>query len=284
MDTTVTLRPMLACNGNPRDLLRLAEDDNIAYEQKVDGMRLLVSITETRVDFRNRKGETFKQYLPPGLDAQLATLGPGFVLDGELVEDTKGRRTLFIFDVLDTPAGTTIQKPFSLRRNLLEHIFGLWSAPGVELLPSYTGRVAKLTVAKRLLENGAEGVIAKALDAIYVPGLRSPGLQKLKFVKEIDVVVTGKRINGKDNLAFGVYSNGRLVPLGEVTALAGDGDKLEVGDVACVQYLYAVDPNRPKLVQPTRPLKRTDKAPEECTLDQINFTDKTVLRVEDLNL
>ena len=120
-------------------------------------------------------------------------------------------------------------------------------------------------------------------DAIYTPGLRSPGILKAKFVKTVDCVVLGLRRNGKDNVVIGLHdADGTMVDIGEVTGLAGDGNTLKVGEVCEVQYLYAVDPLRPRLVQPTRPTRRTDKTPDECTLDQIQFTDKTVLRLQDL--
>lgn len=285
MTTLTDLRPMLAGSVNPRELPKYCENDRWAAEQKIDGMRLVIETTDTGANFLNRKGETFKQYLPADLAQKMGTLGAGFVLDGELVEDTRGRRTLFLFDLLDTPAGTTVQKPFKLRRNLLEHVCSIWSQPGVEILPSYTGRIEKLSLAKTLLGNGGEGVMVRDQEGIYVPGLRSPALLKAKFVKTVDCIVLGKGRNGKDNVVLGLHNDvGTIVDIGEVTALAGDGATLEEGEVCEIQYLYAVDPARPRLVQPTRPTRRTDKTPDECLMSQIQFTSKTVLRAADLNL
>jgi ATP-dependent DNA ligase len=278
-------RPMLAQTVNPRELAKLAEDDNIAFEQKVDGMRVIAVLGEDGVKFLNRKGETFRQFLPHDLEAKLSTLGHPWVFDGELVEDLKGGRTYWVFDVLNTPAGPAAAKDFAMRRIVLEHIFSLWSQPGVELLPSYSGRIEKLSLAKTLLANGGEGVMVKHLDAIYTPGLRNPFVRKAKFVKTVDCVVLGKQRNGKDNVVLGLYNDaGTIVDIGEVTALAGDGQTLQVGEVCEVQYLYAVDPQRPRLVQPTRPTRRTDKTADECALSQIEFTDKRILTPADLGI
>jgi hypothetical protein len=129
----------------------------------------------------------------------------------------------------------------------------------------------------RLLENGAEGVMFNRLQASYEFGRRSFSLLKVKFIKDVDCVVTALNLDSKANMQLAVYDGDELRIIGECTALAGDGARVKPGDVVTVQYLYALDPSAPRLYQPTRPRIRTDKSPRECVLDQIRFTNRGVI-------
>ncbi|MFP5369593.1 MAG: DNA ligase, partial [Actinomycetes bacterium] len=72
-------------------------------------------------------------------------------------------------------------------------------------------------------ENGLEGVVAKRLDSVYRPGVRSPEWRKVKNVRTQSVVVggwrpgQGRRAGTIGSLLFGVNDDeGRLVYAGHV--------------------------------------------------------------------
>jgi ATP-dependent DNA ligase len=111
--------------------------------------------------------------------------------------------------VLATADGALLDKPFADRRATLE---GLVSEP-VDLTP-WTHEVEDA----RPWLFGAEGVIAKELDAPYRPGERT-GMVKIKRVRTIDAVVMGWRPGKAENtvgaLILGLYDDeGRLREVG----------------------------------------------------------------------
>lgn len=82
-------------------------------------------------------------------------------------------------------------------------------------------------------------------------------------------------MDGKQNLRLAVYRDGKKVDVGDCTARAGDGLAIKKGDVVEVRYLYVGANGR--LYQPTFPKIRDDKAPHECTWDQLVHVQKGVL-------
>jgi hypothetical protein len=135
-----------------------------------------------------------------------------------------------------------------------------------------------VALVRAVLQVGGEGIIVRDQEAPYESGRRTSALRKAKFIKTMDVVVTARGRDGKDNLSIGVYDGDRLVDLGTVTAMAGDGPTLQVGQVCEVRYLYAhLSPDGPRLIQVTMPRLRTDKLPAECTLDQARWLSRTVV-------
>jgi ATP-dependent DNA ligase len=207
------------------------------------------------------------------------------------------------FDLLAVDRTKLTGKPFAERRTALEELIA--AAPGrkksasrsVELTPLYkTARSAE-----PLLLSG-EGVIAKELDAIYKPGQRK-GMVKIKRMRTIDCVVMGWR-PGKHpgtvgSLILGLYDKGKLRPIGHTSGLKAKEKKelvktlkpYETGDKG------SGDPSRwdadremewfslrPELVvevtydhtsggrirHGSKIVRwREDKAPKECTFDQL---------------
>lgn len=93
----------------------------------------------------------------------------------------------FVFDVLHLGDRSTMELPFVERRRLLEEL-GLagpaWATP-----PAVFGDgTATMTVAD---QRDLEGVVAKRLDAPYVPGARSRNWLKVKRVTSDEFVVGG---------------------------------------------------------------------------------------------
>jgi ATP-dependent DNA ligase len=269
----VFLKPMLAESIDPSKLIDFCNDDAWYAEQKVDGHRLLVVIEDGRVAFLNRAGEPKVSGVTPGMQRQFERLEGGpWVFDGEIVDSR-----LWLFDLPMAPGEVTPAHPYEWRRGVLDSFFGLWQ-PGdiVRLLPCRRETADKLELAKALVTAGAEGLMFKHRDAPYHSGKRTKQVLKAKFTKEADVVVTAISPDGKDSLAVGLHDpNGRLVDVGKSSTI-GKGT-FAVGDVITVRYLYVVPGGKARLYQPTILTKRDDKKAEECTMDQLQYTDKSVI-------
>jgi ATP-dependent DNA ligase len=214
---------------------------------------------------------------------------------------------LFLFDLLATPDGETLlQTPLLQRRAALEDFFrSIGPVEAVRLSP-FTRDLAE---ARRWLEasgNALDGVIAKRLDGVYQPGERA--MLKVRKRRTADCVVGGFRYERNSRLVgsllLGLYDNeGKLDHVG-FTATLHDLDR-----EALTRQLEALNmppgftgnapggpsrwstersgewqPLRPELVvevrydhvsggrfrHGTRLLRwRPDKAPRQCTFEQI---------------
>jgi ATP-dependent DNA ligase len=216
---------------------------------------------------------------------------------------------LIVFDLLVDAAGERLtDKPLDERRCALELFYQQYSraAPTIRLSPSST-RLEEAN--KWLRRTGAtlDGVIAKRRDFNYRAGDRS-GMQKIKNLRSADCVVGGFRYNENSpligSLLLGLYDkNGQLNHVGftstikredkpaltkKLKALAGPPGF--TGNAPGGPSRWATKrsgewvPLKPKLVvevcydhftgerfrHGTRLLRwRPDKAPKQCTMDQI---------------
>jgi hypothetical protein len=232
------------------------------------------------VSFLNRAGEPKVSGVTPGMEREFKRLKDGpWVFDGEIVDSV-----LWLFDMPMAPPTTTPEDevttghPYEWRRGVLDHFFALWQPSSViRLLPCKRDTADKLELASTLIKAGAEGVMLKHRDAPYQSGKRTRHLLKAKFTKTADVVVIAVSPDGKDSVAVGLYENGRIVDVGKSSTI-GKGD-FAAGDVIEVRYLYVVPDGKRRLYQPTILRKRDDKAASECTVDQLQYTDKRVIEL-----
>jgi ATP-dependent DNA ligase len=216
---------------------------------------------------------------------------------------------LIVFDLLVDAAGERLtDKPLDERRRALELFYQKYcrAAPTIRLSPSST-RLEEAN--KWLRRTGAtlDGVIAKRRDFNYRAGNRS-GMQKIKNVRSTDCVVGGFRYNENSplvgSLLLGLYDKkGQLNHVGftstikredkpaltkKLKALAGPPGF--TGNAPGGPSRWATKrsgewvPLKPKLVvevcydhftgerfrHGTRLLRwRPDKAPKQCTMDQV---------------
>jgi ATP-dependent DNA ligase len=187
-----------------RSRARLPEGDGWAYEPKWDGFRAVAFVDGDEVFLQSRNGRPLRRYFP-----ELRFPQGQYVLDGEIVIfgengvqlfDALGQRIhpaktridmlaeqtparFVAFDLLADGDRVLLDLPFRERRAALEQRV---DAP-VDLTP-WTADPADAEPWLR----GAEGVIAKELDAPYRPGERT-GMVKIKRVRTIDAVVRGWR-------------------------------------------------------------------------------------------
>jgi bifunctional non-homologous end joining protein LigD len=203
------VEPMKATLGTlPRD------DRAYGYEIKWDGARAIAYCSGGRVILESRN---LLDVTPgyPELRAIGRQLGSSeAVLDGEIVaidedgrpsfqllqrrmhlrSDTEIRRrakqvpvTYMVFDVLYLEGRSTMGLAYEQRRELLEGLElegASWQTPAY-----HRGEGKSLLEASR--ERGLEGIIAKRLESVYVPGRRTKEWIKVKNVRSQEMVIGG---------------------------------------------------------------------------------------------
>src|ERR687895_542681 len=167
-----------------------------SYEPKWDGYRSIAFVDGDDVYLQSRNGRPLTRYFP-----ELEFPAGRYVLDGEIVLfDERGKQD---FDAL----GNRIHPAESRIRML------------VDQTPATTDPAG----ADEWLR-GAEGVVAKQLDAPYRPGERT-GMLKIKRVRTIDAVVMGWRPGKEEgtvgSLILGLHDDdGRLRTVGHTSGFS----------------------------------------------------------------
>ena len=210
---------------------------------------------------------------------------------------------LMLFDALQIGARALAEEPLAKRRTALVAFMARAAGPRLLLSPSTTDR----TLAERWFAAGGgalDGIVAKRLDAPYQPGERA--MVKVKRHRTADCVVGGYRLSGSKvgSLLLGLYDDaGRLNSVG-FTSSFSDADKADL--LARLEPLHGpsaftgTSPGgpsrwsrgrstewialRPELVAEviydqvtgqrfrhgtTFHRWRPDKAPRQCTMDQL---------------
>ena len=214
----------------------LPSGEEWAYEPKLDGFRALVFVDGDDFYVQSRGGKELRRYFPE------LSFAPGrWVLDGELViRDADGNLEFdalqerihpaqsriellakeipaqyVAFDLLAEGDESLLERPLSERRDRLEALAG---QAGLELTPL----TSDAEQAERWL-GSIEGVMAKQLDAPYVPGKRK-GMAKVKRERTIDCVVMGWRPGKEEgtvgSLILGLYDDGQLRSVGHISGFS----------------------------------------------------------------
>ena len=193
------IRPMMAV---PRDDLP-TDPGQWAYELKWDGMRAVVYVDGGRPRVLSKGNHDITASFPEMRALAAAQGSRQVVLDGEIVAlDDHGRPsfqqlqartqvtvparvrhladavpvTFLAFDVLHLDGTSTLGLPYSERRRILESLElngDSWRTP-----PVWYGDGDLVLQAAR--NQGMEGVMAKRLDSVYLPGRRADTWQMVK--------------------------------------------------------------------------------------------------------
>jgi len=307
------IKPQLALSRK-----QLPEGAEWAYEPKYDGFRALAFVDGDEVFLQSRNGRPLRRYFPElkfpkgryVIDGELV------ILDGDGVEEfdalqnrlhpaesrvrmlAKETPAIFrAFDLLALERRKLTSRPFRERRAALKELIGAKRKGSVELTP--------LTESPQQAEpwlKGGEGVIAKELDAKYLPGQRR-GMVKVKRVRTIDAVVMGWRPGKEEgtvgSLILGLYDDGELRVVGHTSGFKAKEKRELVAKLAPYETgeRGSADPSRwsadrdlewvslrPELVievsfdhvsagrirHGAKVLRwREDKDPKSCTFDQL---------------
>jgi ATP-dependent DNA ligase len=209
----------------------LPEGEGWSYEAKWDGFRAIVFVDGAAVVIQSRNGRPLERYFP-----EISFPEGRYVLDGEIVIGDETRQDfgalqqrihpaksrierlaaetpahLVAFDLLALGDDVLMSRPLSERREILSSI-----DPAIGL----ASHTLDPRDAEKWLETG-EGVVAKRLDAPYLPGERR-GMVKVKRLRTIDCVVVGWRPGKEEGtvgaLILGLYdAAGELVVMGHTS-------------------------------------------------------------------
>ncbi len=308
------IKPQLALTRK-----QLPEGEEWAYEPKLDGFRAIVFVDGKESYIQSRSGKPLSRYFP-----ELSFPSGRYVIDGELViRDADGNPVFdslqmrlhpaesrikllseeipadyVAFDLLAEGDEKLLKLPLRERRQRLEALAKRNSS--VELTPLTTDTAE----AGEWLRT-SEGVVAKQLDAPYMPGKRK-GMAKVKRERTIDCVVLGWRPGKEEgtvgSLILGLYDGGDLRPVGHISGFTASTKRslrkmlapLETGEHGSAEpSRWAGDRDlewvalRPELVievgydhaaagrirHGTRFLRfRDDKEPRECRFEELEQT------------
>jgi ATP-dependent DNA ligase len=243
------IKPQLALTRK-----QLPVGEEWAYEPKLDGFRAIVFVDGDEVYIQSRGGKALARYFPE------LSFAPGrWVLDGELViRDAAGNLefdalqqrihpaesrinllakeipvSYIVFDLLAEGDESLLETPLIERRVRLEAIAAEASLELTALTPD-------TAQAERWL-GSIEGVMAKQLDAPYIPGKRK-GFAKVKRERTIDCVVMGWRPGKEEgtvgSLILGLYDGEELRSVGHISGFSATAKRglrtlltpLETGD------------------------------------------------------
>lgn len=263
---------MLAATLQPAQFAEVSTPD-WAMETKWDGHRVVILTGPDGTASFNREGVR-SDGLPVGVARLFEDLETPGIFDGELA---KGR--LYLFDLAAYDGEVSANTPWARRNMALRRVLDRWSPPGdlIELVTFVRDPAAKIALLAELQETGGEGVVFKRITSKYEHGEKSGAWRKLKFLSEVDAIVTGAGHEGKNNLTLGLADptgpdvlpggvRGREV--GRCSALTGDGPNVKIGDVVTVTVTGLGATGR--LVEPVTPRLRTDKPVVDCTIDQLH--------------
>ena len=207
---------------------------------------------------------------------------------------------LMLFDLVVDGDDSLVGLPLRERRARLEHV--VTTNEQIQLSPQVIGEGRALFEAAR--QQGLEGIVAKRLDSRYQSGKRVDTWLKVKVVHELDAVVvgwrpgSGGRSGSLGSLALALFDDQRLEYVGSVgsgfdadslaamqelvTHYASDAPTMspeEVPDSGAVRWLvpelvavieYRDVTSAGHLRAPVFKGMRTDKAPNECGVDQLS--------------
>ncbi|MFK0005244.1 ATP-dependent DNA ligase [Paenarthrobacter sp. NPDC090522] len=235
--------PMLASAGTTGEL----SGGDWLYELKWDGIRAIITGTESRIRLMSRNGNDLTAAYPELTDRSCWPDGD-FVTDGEIVAFGKGGKPDFgrlqqrmnlvkAADIERARASVPVQLMlFDLLYHRGADLSGLPFRERREHLSSFVDRLSEgcpLRVSEVLdhdvddllavaAELGLEGVMAKKADSRYTVGRRSRSWIKLKLEKSQEVVIggwrpgAGARSGTFGSLLLGIPDGGKLRYVGRV--------------------------------------------------------------------
>jgi bifunctional non-homologous end joining protein LigD len=249
----------------------LADSASVA-QQKLDGVRVIVTVTDDGLVPTNRDGQV-TQLAGKALDG-LAYLPKGTIVDGEVLGDA-----YWLFDVLELAGDDVRSRGYLERWQLLDDELEPALTGAARILPVAQGAKAKHKLHDKLRAARAEGIVFKHREAPYTGG-RGTTQRKYKFVKSADVIIVE---NAGNAYRMAVYDGGTLFDVGSVFSGTTNASRAELNTrlgrgekpVAEVKYLYATDDHQ--LFQPVFVALRSDKVAKACTRAQLVETDRGVI-------
>lgn len=228
------IRPMLPTAGP------VPTSPGWAFEVKFDGVRAIGYATSTGIRLYSRNDRDISRSYP---EIAALAVGDGLVLDGELVAvDGHGRPNFgllqqrmhvvrpsselvaavpvrfVVFDLLAGVGRSLLELPYVERRTLLEQL-GL-EREEVQVPAAFLDTPGELVLAAAT-EQRLEGVVAKRLTSVYVPGRRSRAWVKTAIRHTAEVIIAGWAASSSNPHVLGALLLAAHDPAGRL-AYAGD--------------------------------------------------------------
>jgi DNA ligase 1 len=240
------IKPMLAQSAPDVAAAWAAHDGRLALEWKLDGARVQIHKRGDEVRIFSRRLQELSASLPEIVAAvRTAAAAHTAIFEGEVLAEADGRPLpfqelmrrfrrrrdieaaaravpvrLYLFDLLRREAALLLDQPQAARWQALQAACGTLTCVA-RLTPADVAAGEAFYAAA--LAAGHEGVMAKALDAPYAPGLRGAGWLKIKRSASVDLVIVaaewgyGRRHRWLSNyhLAARDPASGRFEPVGK---------------------------------------------------------------------
>jgi bifunctional non-homologous end joining protein LigD len=204
---------------------------NWSYEVKWDGYRALLLRDDTGARLMSRNLKDLTADYRHIADAASQVSSKPMLLDGEIVAfDEHGRVSFqalqhrsvkrsavvfYAFDLLQLGDKIFLTKPLQERQRALASL--TFSAPILHS-PPLPGTAEEVEQVVRAA--GLEGVVAKRIDSVYEPAIRSKNWIKVRFSKRQEFVIGGYKPagNGFDSVLVGYYEGRKFLCAGKVRA------------------------------------------------------------------
>lgn len=210
----------------------LPEGSLWSYELKLDGYRMegvrtgakAVTLYSRRENILNSKFPYIASALmglpeETVIDGELVALGPDGKPDFNLLQNFRSaekRIIYYAFDILVHKGRDLKMRPLAERRDILYSVV----EPTDHIAISEVSNQTASQMLGFVRSHGLEGVIAKRLDSVYLPGLRTGLWVKLRVNLGQEFVIGGyvPGTHGFDSLVIGFYRGGDLYYAGRVRA------------------------------------------------------------------
>ncbi len=263
---------LLTAIDDESELDTFLTDDSMLAQQKLDGIRVLVHITEEGLVATQRDGKITQ--LAGNALGGLAYLPHGTIIDGEVLGNA-----YWLFDVLQLAGDDVRDRGYRERWDILENELEPALSGEARVLQIATGKKQKRALHDKLRKANAEGLVFKDREAPYTSG-RNTTQRKFKFIKSADVMIVE---NAGNAYRMCVWDGRTLFDCGNVFAGTTNASRKDLDarlargekPVAEVKYLYATKDHQ--LFQPVFVSVREDKLGKACLRDQLVRTDRTVL-------
>lgn len=235
-------------------LERLIVSPQFAMQEKIDGERLTVRITEDGIFGFNKRGERITVARPVHEELALLPHTP-WHLDGEYAAGG-----YYIFDLIEAPVESVSTKPFDERLNIITIMVQNMESETLQVVPASVAPKDKLRLLLKLSLINAEGAVFRPTrEARAFAGQ----VYKYKFRNTVDAVVMEANVDGKASMEVGVYRDNELVSIGKCTML----QPVQKGDVVEISY-RRLSPNG-RMIEPVMSRVRTDKFSYACVWAQL---------------
>lgn len=220
------IKPMIA-ETTPK----IFDDPDWLFEIKWDGYRAIAKKKSDAVELISRNGIKFMKYRL--IEFELKNIDHDVILDGEIVvvdevgradfhslqnyeQTAVGNLVFYVFDILHLDGYNLRNLPLLKRKEILEAIL-----PKSEVI-RISGHILESGVSfyDAVKKKEIEGVVAKKIDSLYLPGKTTSSWLKYKMLNRVEAVITGytaprsRKYFG--SLVLGMYELGEIRYVGHV--------------------------------------------------------------------